>query len=367
MDNIICPHCGKQVELTEAIVHKLQAQVRDEETKKIKAEFEKKNAEELMVHEKQIREKFLEENKQKEKEIELIKNKEKQLLESLSKEREERRKTEIKIKEEAEKDASDKFRLEIKEYEKKISDMQKAVEEAQRKGKQGSQQLQGDVLELDLEIRLREAFPYDDFKPVPTGIRGGDIIHEIRNKYGNVAGLILWEAKRQKAWNKNWLTKLKEDMRKINASDCILVTDIMPPNIKVYDRVDNVWVTSYEYALKLSTVLRIGLMNVAIAKSSATHSDEQLKELYRIITSDSFRNKFEAREEIITTMRRDLETEKASTERRWQRQEVNINKLASNNNQLYGELQAHIPSLKPLNTDVLELEDGESRSHDKAF
>ena len=238
--------------------------------------------------------------------------------------------------------------------------MQKTVDELQRKGKQGSQQLQGDVLEQDLETRLREAFPYDEFKPVPTGIRGGDIIHEVKNKHGNLAGKILWEAKRQKAWNKAWLTKLKDDMRKIDASDCILVTDIMPPNLRVYDRIENVWVTSYEYVVKLAFVIRLGLMNVAIAKSSASHSDEQLKDLYRIITSDSFRNKFEARREIIQKMRQELEAEQASTERRWKRQSTIIDALARNNREIYGELEAHIPSLKPLNDgELLELGTGD--------
>lgn len=359
MNTVVCPHCKKTLEISEAIIHQLQEQVREEESKKIQAEFEKKRAEEAVLQEKKLREEFEEKSKQRTKELEETKQKEKLLEEKLAREREDREKAEAKIKEEAIKEAMDKTRLEKLEYEKKISGMQQKLEEAQRKGKQGSQQLQGDVLELDLEVRLRQAFPYDDFKPVPTGIRGGDIIHEVRNKYGNAAGLILWEAKRQKAWSKGWIIKLKDDMRKINASDCILVTDILPTEIKVYDRIENVWVTSYEYVTKLASVLRFGLMNVAIAKSSASHTDEQLKELYRIITSDSFRNKFEARDEIIATMKKELDSEKSSTERRWKRQEVYIDKLASNNNQLYGELQAHIPSLKPLNTEILELDDGE--------
>ena len=45
--------------------------------------------------------------------------------------------------------------------------MQKALEEAQRKAKQSSQQLQGEVLELDLEAKLKEMFPSDLFSPVP--------------------------------------------------------------------------------------------------------------------------------------------------------------------------------------------------------
>lgn len=364
MDNIICPRCGEQVKLSEALIRNLQARVRDEESKKIKAEFENKKTQELAAHEKRIREEMKVLNEKKAKELEDVKQKGKILQEELLKERNDRVKIEAKIWNDATKEITEKTRMEKLEYEKKISDMQRALEEAQRKGRQGSQQLQGDVLELDLENRLRESFPYDEFKPVPTGIRGGDIIHEIRNKYGNIAGLILWEAKRQKAWNKNWIMKLKEDMRKINASDSIIVTDILPSSVKIYDRVENVWVTSYEFAIKLASVLRLGLMNVAIAKSSASHTDEQLRELYRIITSDSFRNKFEARDEIITTMKRELESEKVSTERRWKKQEVNIEKLSRNNNQLYGELQAHIPSLKPLNTDIIEISDGDS-NHEK--
>ena len=33
-----------------------------------------------------------------------------------------------------------------------------------------------------------------------------------------------------------------------------------------------------------------------------------------------------------------------------------MEKLSRNNIQLYGELQAHIPSLKPLHAEILELE-----------
>ena len=363
MDSVKCPHCGKQVELSEAIVHELQQQVRDEERKNLKAEFEKEKAVELDL----VRKKTLEEaesrNKEKDKELEKQKVEKLELEKKLAKVEEESNKEKEEIIEKTKTDEAEKYRLDKIAYEKKISDMQISIDEAKRKGNQGSQQLQGDVLELDLEVRLREAFPNDELKPVPTGMRGGDIIHAIRNKFGNEAGTILWEAKRQKAWSKGWLVKLKDDARKINASDCILVTDVLPPNVKIYERVDNVWVTSYEYVIKLASVLRLGLMNVAIAKSSASHTDEQLKDLYRIITSDSFRNKFEARDEIISTMHRDLELERASTERRWEKQRANIDKLARNNNQLYGELQAHIPSLKPLSTEVLELDSGDEKDN----
>ena len=368
MNTVVCPHCKKQVELSEAILHEFQDKIREEERKNLKISLEKETAEKMASAEKKLRLELEEEikknakeleekNKNQIAELEASRKKEKELTERLEKEKLERIKAEEKIKEEALKENSEKHRMERLEYEKKINDMQKALEDAQRKGKQGSQQLQGDVLERDLEERLREAFPYDEFKPVPTGIRGGDIVHEVRNKFGQVAGIILWETKRTRSWDKKWLVKLKEDARKINASDCIITTDVMPADVKVYDRVENVWVSSYEFCVNLATVVRFGLLNVAIAKKAASHTDDELRELYRIITSDSFRHKFEQRSELITIMKKELDSEKSSTERRWKRQETYIDKLARNNDQLYGELEAHIPSLKPL-SDSMELEDG---------
>nr|MBI5456104.1 DUF2130 domain-containing protein [Candidatus Levybacteria bacterium] len=341
MNDIKCPHCGKTIQISEALQHEFGEKIRAEEKLKAKDEIQKAKLQAISEAEKRFKDESLKELSKTKKEKEELEEK---LLESAKKSKE----NEEKIKELAIKEASEKARLEKLEFEKKISDMQKALEEAQRKGKQGSQQLQGDILEKDLEERLKEAFPNDLFKPVPTGVRGGDIIQEVRNKHGNSAGLILWEAKRTKAWQKDWLVKLKEDMRSINASDCILVTEVMPPQTKIYERIENTWVTSYEYAIKLASVVRFGLLNMAIIRSSASHSDEQLKELYDVITSDSFRQMFEARDEIINALKIELEADKRSAEKRWKRQGAYIEKLDRNNSRLYGELQAHIPSLKPL-------------------
>lgn len=363
MNDIKCPHCGKIVHIDEALANEFGDKIRNEEKFKAKEEIAKAKLEAQNELEKKLREEFANKNKDSILEIEQAKKKQKELEEKLLLSAKQAKDNEEKIKESAIKEVSEKSRLEKLEFEKKISDMQKALEDAQRKGKQGSQQLQGDILEKDLENRLKEAFPNDDFRPVPTGVRGGDIIQEVKNKHGNSAGLILWEAKRTKAWQKDWLTKLKEDMRNINASDCILVTEVMPPQTKIYDRIENTWVTSYEYAIKLASVVRFGLLNVAIIRSSASHSDEQLKELYDVITSDSFRQMFEARDEIINALKVELEADKRSSEKRWKRQGAYIEKLDRNNSRLYGELQAHIPSLKPLKEpNILELEEGNNEN-----
>ena len=74
---------------------------------------------------------------------------------------------------------------------------------------------------------------------------------------------------------------------------------------------------------------------------------------------------FEARGEIIEMLKKELEADKASTERKWGRQALYIERLAKNNRELYGLLEDHMPSLKPLSEKgVIELESGEEEEKD---
>jgi hypothetical protein len=77
--------------------------------------------------------------------------------------------------------------------------LQCKIEELRRKAEQGSQQLQGEVQELELESMLGSAFVYDTITRVPKGEFGGDVLHlVVMNQTGAVCGTILWESKRRK-------------------------------------------------------------------------------------------------------------------------------------------------------------------------
>ncbi|KKR76178.1 MAG: hypothetical protein UU21_C0016G0006 [Candidatus Levybacteria bacterium GW2011_GWA2_40_8] len=354
MDTIICPHCKKRVELSEAIIHQLS-----------KAQVDKARAEERERTEREQRDKALRESKEKDKELEEMRRK-------LAKNDEESKKREEGIKEDAKKEAEKDSINEIGILKKQLEDARDAERKATRanqdltrKLNQTSQQLQGEVGEEWLKNELRKNFPYDDIQDVPKGITGADIIHEVKNKFGNSAGTIIWETKKEKGWNKAWLPKLKDDMRKVTGSDCILVTDVLPHGVRSYDRIENVWVTNYETAVQLAVVIRKGFLDVAIAKSTANYSDENLRNFYKLVTSDSFRHLFEARKEIIDRMSEDLEGEIAWNERRWKKRKEEIDKLKRNNREIYGILESHIPSLKPLKeAEVFELESGEGETTD---
>ncbi len=96
---------------------------------------------------------------------------------------------------------SHEYQMREAEFRKKIDDAHKANEDLKRKLEQGSQQLQGEVLELELEDMLTHAYPLDQVEAVAKGVRGADVVHTVILRSGTVAGKIIWETKRAENWS----------------------------------------------------------------------------------------------------------------------------------------------------------------------
>jgi hypothetical protein len=90
----------------------------------------------------------------------------------------------------ARKEAEEELKLKVMEKEHTITAMQKQIEELKRRAEQGSQQLQGEVQELDLEAILSTKFPFDSIEPVPKGEHGGDILQRVNGHLGQRCGTI---------------------------------------------------------------------------------------------------------------------------------------------------------------------------------
>ena len=340
MNDINCPHCGKIVHIDEAVRHQLEKTILKETEVRQKEELEKAKIE----VEKQAQKKF-EEEKQKETEKN---NKEKLELEKKLEENSKLLEKSIeKAKIDALKQASETSRLEKKEFEKKLSDMQKALEEAQRKGKQGSQQLQGEVLELDLEEKLKKTFPTDEFVPIPKGVEGADIWQKVKFQ-GKEMGSIIWETKRTKDWRPIWLGKLKEDSARVNASEAIIVSQILPDGIEDFDRKDGIWITNYEHALSIARYVRFLITSLSKVKSSANQTDEDLIKIRNYMLSDAFAHRMHTHLNAVKNLRDMLVTEQRTSTLRWTRQQKQIDKLDSNILNFYGELKDIVPSLREL-------------------
>jgi hypothetical protein len=87
------------------------------------------------------------------------------------------------IREEAAKRASDDFNTKIREQEETINRLREQLTTAKQVAEQGSQQLQGEILELDVEQNLRSSFPFDTVGEVKKGERGADIRQVVNEQF----------------------------------------------------------------------------------------------------------------------------------------------------------------------------------------
>ena len=203
--------------------------------------------------------------------------------------------------------------LQLSDKDRTIRDLATKLEEASRKAHQGSQQAQGETLELLLEDQLRRHFPFDELQPVPKGEFGGDTLHVVRDSSGRECGRILWEFKRTKVWQAGWLPKLKGDQRSARADIAVLVTQAMPPDIQHFNEVDGVWVSSLGCTLPVATALRASLLQLAGQRRNAEGQQTKSELVYTYLTGTQFRGRIEAIAERWSEMQKDLADERKAT------------------------------------------------------
>ena len=191
----------------------------------------------------------------------------------------------------AKKEAEEEQKLKVMEKEQTIAAMQKQIEDLKRRAEQGSQQLQGEVQELELESLLRVKFPFDSIEPVPKGEFGGDVLQRVVSQSGLLSGTILWESKRTKNWSDLWLVKLREDQRIAKAEIAIIVSQVLPKDVETFDMVDGVWVTHPRTALPVALVLRQTLLDVAMARQASEGQQTKTEVIYEYLTGPRFRHR----------------------------------------------------------------------------
>ncbi len=252
---------------------------------------------------------------------------------------------------------AERFALVEAEYKKKIDDAQKANEDLRRKLDQGSNQLQGEVLELELEHTLRSAFFHDRIDEVKKGQRGADVIQTVCTASGQECGKIIWEAKRAENWSEKWLQKLKDDQQEANADIAVLVTTAMPKgSSEAFCRMGDVWVVNPQVMRPVAETLRVILLESQRLKLVNTGRNEKMEQLYNYLASPQFAQRIRAMLESFVAMRTDLEAEKRAMQRIWAKRQSQIDRLTGSMTSIVGELQSiahdHLTQLD----NVLELE-----------
>ncbi len=243
------------------------------------------------------------------------------------------------VREKAKKEAEDGLKLKVLEKEEQIASMQNKIEELKRKAEQGSQQLQGEVMELQLEDTLRSKFPFDTIEPVAKGEFGGDVIQRVVSQMGVPCGAILWESKRTKNWSDSWLAKLRGDQRTAKAEIAVLISQALPKDIESFGHVDGVWVTAPQYAFPLVFSLRQTLIEVANSKQSQEGQQTKMELVYDYLTGPRFRHRVEAIVEKFSDMQADLDREKKTMTRLWAKRDAQIQGVIESTVGMYGDLQ----------------------------
>ena len=404
-DTIKCPKCGEVIKISEAIADEIEVHLREDYEKdkvkwreselkkladKIRQEADEAANEKLAAIEEQLEKerrtigadrKKAEESMRREvsdlqaqveeKAAQLKKAEDEELgLRKKQRELEDReRKMELdvqrkldeergRIRQTAQAEYEDSFRLKVAEKDKKLVDLTQQLADMKRRVEQGSQQTQGEVLELELEGMFRAEFQFDEIEAVSKGVRGGDVIQTVKTQSGKVCGKILWETKRTKAWSDSWIQKLKDDQRGAKADIAVIVSETMPAGFRHFRQVKDVWVTDVPTTMSLAIALRMILIQVARTRDTQTGKEEKMEIVYNYMTGVEFRNRVQAIMEGFVSLKEDIDAEKRSMEKSWAKREKQIERVVLNIAGMRGDLEGivgkSLPTMK-----MLELPEGE--------
>ncbi len=369
---ILCPKCGNKVPLSKAISAQVDEQVKarsEAEIKKIQKvmdeEYEKRLATERRAAAAKATKDLKvelsglsEELSQKEKQLEKA-QKDELALRKRQRELEEKAKTmELEVARRVdeglkgvEKATSDRLveehRLKDRQKDEQMAGLKRTVEDLQHKLEQGSQQARGEAGEIEVETILRLAFPADQIDPIAKGVRGADVLQTIRSPTGASCGSILWECKAAKNWSDTWLAKLREDQRESRADLAVLVSLTLPSGVNRFGYLDGVWVADFGSLLGLATALRMQLLELQGALAATEGRTTKMELLYTYLSGTDFRQRVEAVVEAFTSMKEDLDRERAAMERGWAKRERQIANVVQNVAGLYGDMQGIIGASLP--------------------
>lgn len=262
------------------------------------------------------------------------------------------------VRNQARTEIEDTFKTKVLEKESQIAGMQRQIEQLRRKAEQGSQQVQGEAFELQIENLLRQQFPQDILESVQIGISGGDIVQRVRNPAGQIVGTVLWECKHTRTWNERWLAKLRNDQRASKADIALIVSSALPKGIDTFGLAGTIWVSAPRFAIPLAIALRQSLIEIAGSRQAATGRRSKMEMMYRYLTGPQFRQHIGGIIETFADMQADLDRERRNTTRLWAKREAQLNAVIAASAGFYGDLQGiagqSIPDIESLSPLMIE-------------
>lgn len=371
-DVIICPYCKKNIPLSKALAGQMEEQVKqraDAAVKRRQKELEEEFKERLTRERRSAEAKARKELKVeladlseqvKERDAQLHKaQKDELILRKRHRELEEGQKTfELELARRVDEQLkaienatiqrlAEEHRLKDREKDEQLQALRRTIEDLRRKAEQGSQQAQGEAGEIELEAMVRSAFPHDLIEPVGKGVRGADVVQRVHTQAGTSCGSILWESKTAKNWSDTWLAKLRDDQRACKAELAVVVSVAIPDRINRFGYADGVWISDFPSALGLALALRMQLLQLQVARAAAEGKASKMELLYTYLSGTEFRQRVEAIVESFTSMKEDLDRERAAVERSCAKRARQIDNVIGNVARMYGDMQGIIGASLP--------------------
>ncbi len=257
-----------------------------------------------------------------------------------------------KIEESVAKRINEENEMRIKQMTKQMEDQHKLIEKMKRKSEQGSIQLQGETQELAIEEVLRNCFPHDIVKEIPKGARGADTIQVVMDDHFEDCGKIIYESKRTKTYSNDWIPKLKQDQRDLQAEIAVLVTEVLPRDMSRFGMKNGVYVCTFQEFKSLIYVLRQILLKSKEVRSSEVNKTDKMEMLYNFLTSEEFKLQISGIVDGFQGMKEDIDREKRSMQAMWKRREKQLELVISNTIDMHSSIRGiagkAIPSITQL-------------------
>jgi hypothetical protein len=175
----------------------------------------------------------------------------------------------------------------------------------------------------------------------------------VRNNLGQEAGKIIYESKRTKDFNQEWIDKLKADMRSQGADIAVIVTQTFPKELDRFGEKDGVYICSFQEVKSVALLLRNAILKIYDTKKSQVNKGDKMSFLYDYLTSNEFSEQWKAVGEGFRQMRSSIQKERDAMEKLWKAREKQLEKVLLNAMHIKGSIEG-IAGADAIHLDLLE-------------
>jgi hypothetical protein len=189
----------------------------------------------------------------------------------------------------------------------------------------------------------------DAIQRVARGELGADILHDVRYK-GATCGRIVYDSKNHKAWRTEFLTKLRHDKARHEATAAVLVTTAFPSGSRYFCVDGDVCIVHPDAVVHIAGVLRRSLIALHRQGLSMQARSGKMAALYKYLASGDFADQIRTAESHVGDLRRLDARERDAHDKVWKERE-----------RLITRTKAAIDEIDTQITGIMEREEGTTR------